>query len=77
LSNPNISLPILDELKESRFWRKWKKTAKLKGARAMDSLQGWRYMMRLVQAPKPMEGINEKLLKSRDQKSDQKYLRKP
>jgi hypothetical protein len=64
LSNPNISLLILDELKESRFWRKWKKIAKLKGARAMDSLQGWRYMMRLVQAPKPMEGINEKLLKS-------------
>jgi hypothetical protein len=29
--------------------------------------------MRLVLAPKLMEGIEEKLLKSRDQKSGQKY----
>jgi hypothetical protein len=26
----------------------------------MDSLQGWRYMMRLILAPKPTEGIKEK-----------------
>jgi hypothetical protein len=32
--------------------------------------------MRLVLAPKHMEGINEKLIKSWDQKSGQKYLRK-
>jgi hypothetical protein len=30
-------------------------------------------MMRLVVAPKPMERIKEKLLKSPDQKSGQKY----
>jgi hypothetical protein len=30
-------------------------------------------MMRLVLAPKPIEGIKEKLLKSRDQKLGQKY----
>jgi hypothetical protein len=30
--------------------------------------------MRLVLAPKPTEGIEEKLLKSRDRKSGQKYL---
>jgi hypothetical protein len=29
--NPNISLPILGELEESRFWRKQEKSAKLKG----------------------------------------------
>jgi hypothetical protein len=29
--NPNVSLPILDELEESRFWRKWEKSTKLKG----------------------------------------------
>jgi hypothetical protein len=29
--NPKISFPILDELEESRFWRKWEKSAKLKG----------------------------------------------
>jgi hypothetical protein len=28
--NPKISLPILDELEESMFWRKWEKSAKLK-----------------------------------------------
>ncbi len=32
-------------------------------------------MMRLVLAPKTMEVIEEKLLKSRDQKSGQKYLK--
>jgi hypothetical protein len=31
-------------------------------------------MMRLVLAPKPTEGIEEKLLKSRDKKSGQKTL---
>jgi hypothetical protein len=30
-------------------------------------------MMRLNLAPKPMEGIEEKLLKSRDQELGQKY----
>jgi hypothetical protein len=34
------------------------------GARVMDSLQGWRYMIRLVLASKSIEGIEEKLLKS-------------
>jgi hypothetical protein len=29
--NPKISLPILDELEESRFWRKQERSAKLKG----------------------------------------------
>jgi hypothetical protein len=29
--NPKISLPLLDELKESRFWRKWEKSTKSKG----------------------------------------------
>jgi hypothetical protein len=29
--NPNISLPILDELEESRFWWKREKSTKLKG----------------------------------------------
>jgi hypothetical protein len=31
LPNPKISLPIFDELKESRFWRKWEKFTKSKG----------------------------------------------
>jgi hypothetical protein len=30
-SNPKIFLPILDELEESRFWRKWEKSSKSKG----------------------------------------------
>jgi hypothetical protein len=30
--------------------------------------------MRLVLAPKPTKGIDEKLLKSQDQKSGQKYI---
>jgi hypothetical protein len=46
----------------------------MKEARAMDSLQGWRKMMRLILAPKYMEGIEEKQLKSRNQKLGQKYL---
>jgi hypothetical protein len=29
--NPKISLPILDELEESRFLRKWEKSTKSKG----------------------------------------------
>jgi hypothetical protein len=29
--NPKISLSILEELKESRFWRKWEKSIKSKG----------------------------------------------
>jgi hypothetical protein len=29
--NPKISFPILDELEESRFWRKREKSAKSKG----------------------------------------------
>jgi hypothetical protein len=33
-------------------------------------------MMMLVLAPKPMEGIEEKLLILRDKKSSQKYLQK-
>jgi hypothetical protein len=33
-------------------------------------------MMMLILAPKPMEGIDEKLLKLRDQKLGQKYLQK-
>jgi hypothetical protein len=33
-------------------------------------------MMRLILAPKSMEGIEQKLLKSGSQKSGQKYLRK-
>jgi hypothetical protein len=28
--NPNISLPVLNELKESRFWEKQEKSTKLK-----------------------------------------------
>jgi hypothetical protein len=36
----------------------------IEGARAMDSFQDWRKMMRLNLAPKPMKGIEEKLLKS-------------
>jgi hypothetical protein len=32
--------------------------------------------MRLTLAPRSMEGIKEKLLKSRDQKSGKKYLQK-
>jgi hypothetical protein len=36
----------------------------IEGARAMDSFQEWRYMMRLNLATKPTEGIEEKLLKS-------------
>jgi hypothetical protein len=36
----------------------------IKGARAMDSLQGWRWMMRLILATKSMEGIKEKLLQT-------------
>jgi hypothetical protein len=31
--------------------------------------------MRLVLAPKPVEGIDKKLLKSQDQKLGQKYLK--
>jgi hypothetical protein len=30
-SNPKISIPILDELKEPRFWDKREKSAKSKG----------------------------------------------
>jgi hypothetical protein len=41
----------------------------IEGARAMDSLQGWRYVMRLVLAPKSTGGIKEKFLKSQNQKS--------
>jgi hypothetical protein len=48
----------------------------IEGARGMGSLQGWRQMMRLILAPKPMEEIDEKFLKSRDQKSGKKYLQK-
>jgi hypothetical protein len=29
-SNPNISLPILNELEEPRFWKKREKSTKLK-----------------------------------------------
>jgi hypothetical protein len=39
------------------------KICQIKGARAMSSLQGWRYMMMLVLAAKPTEGIDEKLFK--------------
>jgi hypothetical protein len=35
--NPKILLPILDELEESRFWRKWEKSIKSKG------LEPWIY----------------------------------
>jgi hypothetical protein len=45
-------------------------------ARAMDSLQGWRWMMRLTLAPKFMKGIEEILLKSQNKKLGQKYLQK-
>jgi hypothetical protein len=42
----------------------------------MDSLQDWRWMMRLVLAPKPMEGIDKKkLLKSQDRKSGKNTLK--
>jgi hypothetical protein len=41
----------------------------IEGARAMDSLQG--SMMRLVLAPKPMKGIDQKLLKLQDRQSGQ------
>jgi hypothetical protein len=41
----------------------------IEGVRAMDSLQGWRYMMRLFLASKPIKRIEEKVLKSRYQKS--------
>jgi hypothetical protein len=30
-SNPKISLPVLDELKETRFWRKRGRSTKSKG----------------------------------------------
>jgi hypothetical protein len=36
----------------------------IEGARAIDLFQGWTWMMRLNLAPKPTEGIEEKLLKS-------------
>jgi hypothetical protein len=29
--NPKISLPILNELEEPRFWEKWEKSTKWKG----------------------------------------------
>jgi hypothetical protein len=29
--NPKIFFPILDELKEPRFWEKWEKSIKSKG----------------------------------------------
>jgi hypothetical protein len=45
----------------------------IEGARAMDSFQDWRKMMRLNLAPKPTKGIEEKLLKSWDQELGQKY----
>jgi hypothetical protein len=35
------------------------KICEIKDARAMDSLQGWWWMMRLILAPKSMEGIIE------------------
>jgi hypothetical protein len=37
-----ISLLILDELKEPRFWGKREKIRRIKGARAMYSVQDWR-----------------------------------
>jgi hypothetical protein len=42
----------------------------------MDSLHDWRYMMRLILAPKTTKGIEEKLLKSQSRKLWQKYLQK-
>jgi hypothetical protein len=36
----------------------------IEGARGMGSLQGWRQMMRLILASKPMEEIDEKFIKS-------------
>jgi hypothetical protein len=47
----------------------------IEGARAMDSFQDWRKMMRLNLAPKPTKGIEEKLLKSWDQELGQKYAK--
>jgi hypothetical protein len=40
--NPKISLPILDELEEPRFWGKIGEIHQIEGARVMDSLQDWR-----------------------------------
>jgi hypothetical protein len=58
-----IFLPILNKLKELGLGEPGE-IHQIEGARAMDSLQDWRYMMRFVLAPKSMEGIEEKLLKS-------------
>jgi hypothetical protein len=52
------------------------KIHEIEGDRDMDSLQGWRWMMRLVLAPKSIERIEEKLLISQSQKLGQKYLQK-
>jgi hypothetical protein len=41
----------------------------------MDSLQDWRWMMRLVLAPKPMEGIDKKTPQIARSKIGQKYLK--
>jgi hypothetical protein len=38
----------------------------IEGARAIDSLQGCWYMMRLFLAPKFMEGFEEKLLQTHE-----------
>jgi hypothetical protein len=45
-----------------------------KGAKAIGLPQDWGHMLRLILASFPMEKIEEKLLKSWNQKSGQKYL---
>jgi hypothetical protein len=69
--NSKIFLLILDELKKPKFLGESREIYQIERDRVMDSLQGWRWMMRLILAPKPIEGIEEKLLKS-----GQQYLRK-
>jgi hypothetical protein len=48
----------------------------IKGAKAIGLPQDCGHMLRLVLATFPMEEIEEKLLKSRNRESGQKYLQK-
>jgi hypothetical protein len=48
---------------------------KIEGARTMDSLQYWRYMMRLIIATKSTEGIKKNSSKPADEKSGENTLK--
>jgi hypothetical protein len=61
--NPKISLLFFMNSKNLGF-RGIGRNPPNRWARAIDPIQDWRWMMRLILAPKPMEGIKEKLLKS-------------